>query len=145
MVVRHHARYYLGDKWAITGATSADMAVTANRFPVIELGERDELIIRTGHHRALAALLLRRQLLARVVDTRVGDHDAFPEPAAISITPMLSLLDNDVVGGVRPNGCATRVTSRADATAWMSERGLDGVQIRDRLAVSEGRPAQLDR
>lgn len=141
MVVRHHARYYLGDEWALTGVTSADMTMTANRFPVIEVGDRGDLIIRTGHHRALVALLTGRPLQARLVDTRHDEHDPIPGLPVISITPTLSLVESGVAGSDSSN-C---VSSLSEAESWMTAHGLDQHQIQDRLVVSQGRPTQLDR
>lgn len=61
--LRHHVSYYLTGAWERTGITSADRDSEANRYPTITLSA--ERVIHTGHHRALAALIQGRALLAR--------------------------------------------------------------------------------
>jgi len=80
-VLRTHAAYYRTGEWERTGVTSADRHVEANRFPVIVPDRLDRLIIRTGHHRALAALIEGRPLLCRLATA--------PPDGAVAITPRL--------------------------------------------------------
>ena len=77
--LRHHVSYYLTGAWERTGITSADRDSEANRYPTITLGT--ERVIHTGHHRALAALIQGRALLARTTDN---------DPSwAVAVTPSL--------------------------------------------------------
>ena len=80
-VVRTHAEYYLTGEWERTGITSADHHSRANRFPVIAPDRHGRLVIRTGHHRSLAALVEGRPLLCRLATA--------PPDGAVAITPTL--------------------------------------------------------
>jgi hypothetical protein len=80
-VVRTHAEYYLTGIWERTGVTSADRDVPANRFPIIAPDHRSRLIIRTGHHRSLAALVEGRPLVCRLATA--------PPDGAVAQTPTL--------------------------------------------------------
>ena len=77
--LRQHVSYYLTGAWERTGFTSADRDSLANRYPTITLGT--EQVIHTGHHRALAALIQGRALLAR---TTASDPSW-----AVAVTPSL--------------------------------------------------------
>lgn len=77
--LRQHVSYYLSGAWERTGITSADRDSDANRYPTITLGT--EQVIHTGHHRALAALIQGRALLAR---TTASDPSW-----AVAVTPSL--------------------------------------------------------
>ena len=77
--LRHHVSYYLTGAWERTGITSADRDSEPNRYPTITLGT--EQVIHTGHHRALAALIQGRALLARTTTC---------DPSwAVAVTPSL--------------------------------------------------------
>lgn len=80
-VLRTHAAYYRTGEWERTGVTSADRHVAANRFPVVAPDRLGRLVIRTGHHRALVALVEGRPLLCRLATA--------PPDGAIAITPTL--------------------------------------------------------
>lgn len=66
-LIRHHALYYVTGQWELTGLTSADRHSLLNRQPVISLAGT-QLVIRSGHHRAFAALIEGRRLMARLHD-----------------------------------------------------------------------------
>ena len=83
-VLRTHAAYYLTGEWEITGRTSADMHSWANRYPTF-VERRGQLLIATGHHRSLAAIIQGRPVLARVVAA-----DAQP----VAVTPHLAISDH---------------------------------------------------
>ena len=84
MGTSHSAGYYLTGEWELTGRTSADMHLSANRYPTF--AERSgQLVIITGHHRSLAALIRGQPVLARIVAT---------DPQPVSITPHLALADD---------------------------------------------------
>lgn len=82
-VLREHAEYYLTGRWERTGRTSADRDQRANLFPVLVRDRLDRMVIHTGHHRSLVALILGRPVRARVLggDTDPGD--------AVALTPHL--------------------------------------------------------
>ena len=83
-VLRTHAGYYLTGEWELTGRTSADMHSSANRYPTF--AERSgQLVIITGHHRSLAALIRGQPVLARIVAV---------EPQPVSITPHLAITED---------------------------------------------------
>lgn len=65
-VLRQHAEYYLTGRWECTGVTSADHDKLANHWPVVMIDALGRPVIRAGHHRALAALVEGRALLARL-------------------------------------------------------------------------------
>jgi hypothetical protein len=79
-ILLEHVRYYLGLEWEHTGRTSADGSSALNRFPLVLPDQRGSLRIVAGHHRAAAALITGRPLLAR---TRAGD---VTEPTALTPT-----------------------------------------------------------
>jgi len=83
-VLRTHTSYYLTGEWELTGRTSADMHSSANRYPTFA-DRRGQLMIITGHHRSLAALIRGQPVLARIVAA---------EPQPVSITPHLALADD---------------------------------------------------
>ncbi|MFM8267796.1 MAG: hypothetical protein ACKOA2_07230 [Ilumatobacteraceae bacterium] len=64
-VLRHHAAYYLTGRWEMTGITSADNGQPTNRFPLVADDLRGGLVLLSGHHRALAALVRGTPLLCR--------------------------------------------------------------------------------
>lgn len=84
-VVQEHAAYYLSGEWEITGRTSADMHSWANRYPTF-VERRGQLVIATGHHRSLAAIIQGRPVLARVIAA---------ETQPVSVTPHLAISDDD--------------------------------------------------
>lgn len=47
-VLRAHVAYYLSGEWERTGRTSADMHQRANRYPLIYLDGRGQLLILAG-------------------------------------------------------------------------------------------------
>jgi len=65
-IVREHVAYYLTGEWERTGVTSADRHLLGNRWPAIVVDHLGRPVIRAGHHRATAALLRGRPLLARL-------------------------------------------------------------------------------
>lgn len=97
--VRYHVRYYLTGAWERTGITSANRDSEANRYPMITLGA--ERVIHTGHHRALAALIEGRALLARTTT----DDPRW----AVAVTPSLH------VGTVTPLPAIATPTSTEGA------------------------------
>lgn len=80
-VVRTHAEYYLTGTWERSGITSADRNVAANRFPTVAPDRLGRLVIRTGHHRSLAALVQGRPLVCRLATA--------PPDGAVAWTPTL--------------------------------------------------------
>lgn len=65
-ILMEHVAHYLTETWHVTGRTSADHHHPANRFPLVLPDHQGRLTILSGHHRAAAARLLERPLLARV-------------------------------------------------------------------------------
>ena len=59
---RKRAEYYLSDAWETTGRTAADPLAAQNRTPIVITDALGRLVIVTGHHRALAALIRGRTL-----------------------------------------------------------------------------------
>jgi hypothetical protein len=92
-VLLEHARYYTTGRWEITGETSADRHDACNRYPIVIDGPRGELVIVSGHHRALVALVEGRPLLCR----RTTDHD----DGAIARRPHLLVGDSTHLPAVR--------------------------------------------
>lgn len=80
-VVLEHARYYTTGRWERTGVTSADRHVVANRFPLVVRDDRDRFVIVAGHHRSLAALVMGRRLLCRLMPDGTD--------SAVALTPHL--------------------------------------------------------
>lgn len=116
-VVRHHAAYYLTGVWERTGQTSAAMAAASNRYPVIEVDITGRHIIRTGHHRSLAALIEGRPVLARVIHASPVPPSS-AEHSGLVLTPLL------------------RVASAELAADALAELGLDPAQIEDRISMA---------
>jgi len=163
-VVRHHLRYYLTGEWERTGTTSADMAKVSNRFPLIELAGDGRKIIRTGHHRSLAALIQGRRVLCRVcpaaesppnnrgqshrADGPTSEH-SLDVTVPIAITAHLRL-DRGAIPPLdlhhsRVGGELHTVASEDDATIQLITEGLDPRQVEDRLSVAHGGPTLVDR
>jgi len=115
-ILSEHVAYYLGDAWWRTGRTSADQWSPMNRFPLVLPDYQGRLTIVAGHHRAAAALLRERPLLARITP-------GSPDQTA-ALTPSLML----------PPGGDGAV--EADE---LRRRGLDDAEIRFAFAVA--RPA----
>ena len=133
-VLASHTRYYLTGEWELTGRTSADMDQRLNRYPLI-LDRNGKLIILTGHHRSLAALIEGRAVLARLVD----DDDA----GAIAVTPHLwvdrsrgSATSIEVSTAHMRAGRLVEVGSLDEATSILHSIGLTSDEIADRLRVA---------
>ena len=130
-VLRTHADYYLTGEWEINGQTSADMHSSANRFPTF-VERRGQLIIATGHHRSLAAIIQGRPVLARVVAA-----DAQP----VSITPHLAIAgpggqpdaDIEVLADCLLAGQRIAVSSESSAADVLRHVGLDEHAVADRM------------
>ena len=130
-MLRTHAAYYLTGEWEITGRTSADMHSIANRYPTF-VDRRGQLIIATGHHRSLAALIEGRPVLARVVAD---------DPQPVSITPHLTISDRggesdaDLDALVDRLLAGQRITVSSDAAAVevLHRVGLDEHEVADRM------------
>ena len=153
-VVRHHAAHYLSGIWERTGITSADMESAANRYPTISVDADGRHIIRTGHHRSLAALIQGRPVLARVfpfVTDGAADHGTVdPEGADdLVVTPGLRVGSGS---GDSPSNIEIRsvaecvvqidagrtvtVGSIEFAVGVLAALGLDQHQTRDRLHMA---------
>jgi hypothetical protein len=65
-VLRSHVAHYLTGEWERTGRTSADRHSLANQYPVVVDTAEGHRVVVAGHHRAVAALIQARPLLARV-------------------------------------------------------------------------------
>jgi len=130
-VLRGHAAYYVSGEWEITGRTSADMHSFANRYPTF-VERRGQLIIATGHHRSLAAIIEGRPVLARVVA-----EGAQP----VSITPHLAISDpgeqlvDDIEALVHRLLAGQRITVSSELIAAdvLRRVGLDEHATADRL------------
>jgi hypothetical protein len=131
-VVREHVAYYLTGDWEKTGRTSADMHSAANRFPTLA-DRRGQLVIVTGHHRSLAALIQGRPVLARVARAA--------EVPPVAITPHISV-SKDRAGVIEDVetlierlqvGSRISVRSVAGMEAILRRLGLDDTEIDDRL------------
>lgn len=68
-VTRDGVAYYLTPEYATTGRTYADMEKPGNRFPVIYRQPSGQLVILSGHHRAVAALVQGRPLDGILVES----------------------------------------------------------------------------
>jgi hypothetical protein len=75
-VVRQHVDYYLTGAWERTGVTSADRDNAANRYPIVVVDHRGRLVIATGHHRSLVALIEGRPLPCRLVPAEPDEAEA---------------------------------------------------------------------
>lgn len=133
-VLAAHVRYYLTGEWELTGRTSADMDQQLNRYPLI-LDRKGQLIILTGHHRSLAALIEGRAVLARMVD----DEDV----GLSAVTPHLwvdsSRGDADAIEestATLPFGRRIVVRSPDEAVIILKKIGLMSDEIDDRLRVA---------
>ncbi len=138
-VLRSHASYYLTGEWELTGRTSADMHSWANRYPTFA-ERRGQLVIVTGHHRSLAALVQGRPVLARV---------ASAEPRPVSITPHLAItndatadtdeiaaatdVDVDALANRLLAGHRVTVASATVAAGVLRRVGLSADEVSDRL------------
>lgn len=130
-VLRTHTGYYLTGEWELTGRTAADMHSPANRYPTF--GERrGQLVIITGHHRSLAALIRGQPVLARIVAT---------DPQPVSITPHLALADDaddtsqdiDLLTARILAGQRITVGTVLVATEILKRVGLNAYEVADRL------------
>ena len=130
-VVQEHAAYYLTGEWEITGRTSADMHSWANRYPTL-VERRGQLLIATGHHRSLAAIIQGRPVLARVVAA-----DAQP----VAVTPHLAISDHDeqldddvgVLADLLMEGQRITVANEFIAAGVLRDVGLDERAVADRM------------
>lgn len=75
-VARQHADYYRTGVWERTGVTSADRDVASNRYPFVVVDHRGRLVIASGHHRSLVALIEGRPLLCRLVPSEPDGAEA---------------------------------------------------------------------
>src|SRR5690606_21472924 len=73
-LVREHVEYYLTGRWELSGRTSADQHLAANRFPIIVPNRHGKLVIVSGHHRTAAALLQGRPVRARIAATGCASY-----------------------------------------------------------------------
>ncbi len=133
-VLAAHVRYYMTGEWELTGRTSADMDQQLNRYPLI-LDRKGQLIILTGHHRSLAALIEGRAVLARMVD----DEDL----GLSAVTPHLwvdpSRGDVAAIEGSTAKLQAGRrvvVRSPVEAVVILKKIGLTNEEIDDRLRAA---------
>ncbi|MFZ4434776.1 MAG: hypothetical protein ACOYOQ_16415 [Microthrixaceae bacterium] len=69
-MLRQHVEYYTTGEWERTGRTSADQDKASNLYPVVVIDHLGRHVIKAGHHRATAALLEGRPLLARVFPSK---------------------------------------------------------------------------
>ena len=92
-ILAEHVASSLTDQWQGTGRTSANQWEVMNRFPLVLPDYRGRPTIVAGHHRAAAAMLLGRPLLARVAP---GACDA---PGAL--TPSMYLQPTDDAAAAR--------------------------------------------
>lgn len=101
-VIRSGVTYYLGAEYYASGRTYADYDRAVNRYPVIYRREDGQSLILSGHHRATAALLRGRSLLARVAQGGWGARRDLPpalrtrrpasdSPARWHLTPQLTV------------------------------------------------------
>ena len=137
-VLRTHAAYYLTGEWEITGRTSADMHSIANRYPTF-VERRGQLVIATGHHRSLAALIEGRPVLARV---------AAADPQPVAITPHLTISDHDDRHGDDVDSlvdrllAGERITVSSDPVAVdvLRRVDLDEHEVADRMRLAGRHP-----
>ena len=121
-ILEQHVAYYLTQQWHHTGRTSADRWDAGNRFPLVLPDHRGRPTIVCGHHRAAAALLEGRPLLARVAP---GEWDV-----AAALTPTLFVAPGD--------------DGRLQADE-LRRRGLDEAEIRMAFAVARPMPSLASR
>lgn len=152
-LVRHHAAYYVTGTWERTGTTSADMASALNRYPVIVSDRQGRLIIATGHHRSLTALIQGRPVRCRFVDARTKSR-LVPEKEQLTITPLLRVgfsgIEDAEVAAMAversgPGGSAVTVDSETTAAAVLWRLGLDPDQTRDRIEMAASGRTIVDR
>jgi len=130
-VLRTHAAYYLTGEWELNGRTSADMHSRANRFPTV-IERRGQLIIATGHHRSLAAIIQGRPVPARVVAA---------EAQPVSITPHLAISDpggqsdddTEVLAARLMAGQRITVANEWTAADVLRQVGLDEHTVAERM------------
>lgn len=128
-VLRIHAAYYLTGEWERTGITSADQHVAANRFPVIVPDRLGRLIIRTGHHRSLAALVEGRPLVCRLATA--------PPDGAVALTPRLLVGETSRLEHVVPRSAAEGVGLIRSGITIVCNEALART-IADRLGAAGG-------
>ena len=122
-VLRHHVRYYLSGEWEHTGRTSADMDQRVNRYPLLLPRGDGSAIILAGHHRAMAARLSGRDLVARIMGPR-------PFPIT-TILPSLQWRR----GGPQ---------SVDDLRTELADRGLTADEVEERLRFASVVPRAFD-
>lgn len=66
-IVRSHVGHYLGPEYAKTGQTAADQESALNKYPTVYKRKDGQMVIVSGHHRAVAALIKGEGLIARVI------------------------------------------------------------------------------
>lgn len=147
-VLAQHARYYLTGQWERTGTTSADRGAAHNRYPLIHVGQRGQLVILAGHHRSLAALIEGRPVRARVLRPEgsttvavlprllVGSAEgAGPEPTGI---PVAATRTDDPVAATEAilAGDTVLLPSFELAAEILRGLGLDPALVEDRIALA---------
>lgn len=136
-VIRHHAAYYRTQIWEKTCTTSADMTSAVNRYPVISDAAGQKRIV-TGHHRALAALIEGRPLVARLTSSTQQSSTMHASPriridGSGSAIPARRAID----AAESVAGAAVTVADWNVARAVLRLLGLDDAQVEDRRAMGE--------
>ena len=130
-VLRQHVDYYTTGEWERSGRTSADQGKASNLYPVVVIDHLGRQVIKAGHHRATAALLEGRPLLARVFPSK-------PD-AAVAVLPHLLLGRSSRIPHVRCRYVNDVVdVIRGGQVALISEPGLATVAV---LSLAPDLPA----
>lgn len=150
-LVRHHAAYYGTGKWEQTGATSADMHKSYNRYPVITVEPDGRHVIRAGHHRSFAALVAGRDVWARVIravdkaqEQGLEEHGSSEaETPELVVTPHLRVhapssepMGLDERSARIAAGSVVAVETTDAAARLLARVGFDPQQIDDRLSMA---------
>ena len=147
-VVASHAAHYVTGVWETTGATSADLASFANRYPLVHVDDRGRSIILAGHHRSFVALVEGRPVRARVLRP--------PGTTTVAVLPRLLAgpespvphrvaTDPDEAAAAIRAGTTVLVPTLAHAEPVLKALGLPPDLVADRLAMAEHGRCFLDR
>jgi len=135
-VLRAHTDCYSTGEWEVSGRTSADMHSFANRYPTF-VERRGQLIIATGHHRSLVALIEGRPVLARIASSDAQPVAITPHLAIVAIEPPGNELSDgdqvDLLVTRLQQGHRISVADRTAAAEVLLRVGLDQLEIADRM------------
>lgn len=134
-LVREHVEYYLTGQWEISGRTSADQHLEANRFPIIVPDRTGNPVILAGHHRTAAALIEARPVRARVA----APGGAFHVTPRIVVDPTVSRPDGDTPEEHWSTTDPIVVASLDDAALTLARLGVTAADTRAAIGFASQR------